>query len=287
MQKRVYSDEYPIVYDSFQEVFNHEPIRLLWSYNYPDRDPIEDLHHHDAIEVGYCFSGTGIFIIDGESVPFSAPCATVLYPGQFHKACSTGDVTSRWLFVTFRAEGVFAVERFGNKELPWRCAEPKTCLFTEPSLLYLAEEIAKEIEIQQEGYEDCVRGLLAALLIRHSRLPWREGGSDKQRESALKRLQPLMKYISHNYTEKLTVEQLAEQVYVHPTTLRNWFQEATGLTPMQYVHRTRIAAACSLLQGTEQPIADIAMEVGYPSMSGFNRHFREICDCTPTAYRFP
>ena len=287
MQKRAFPGDYPIQYDSFEKEFDRQPSRLIWGYTQPERNSITYLHHHDAVEVGYCFSGTGIFLIDGESLPFSAPCATVIYPGQIHIACSTGDIPSRWLFVTFRAEGVFPAERSGAEKLPWDRADPASCLFTDPPLVALAADIAQEVEGKREGYEDCVRGLLAALLIRHSRLPWREESPNPRRESALKRLHPLMQYISCHYEEPLTTEKLSRQVFAHPATLRGWFREALGLTPMQYVHRTRISAACSLLRGTDRPVLDIAVEVGYADISGFNRHFREICGCTPTAYRCP
>ena len=106
MQNRAISDAYRIEYAPFEDLFRDQPRLIHWAVNQPLPDAIQDLHHHDALEVGYCREGAGIFIIDGEVLPFSAPCATVIYPGQLHKACSIGEPASRWLSLTFRPQGL-------------------------------------------------------------------------------------------------------------------------------------------------------------------------------------
>lgn len=119
MQNRAISDAYRIEYAPFEDLFRDQPRLIHWAVNQPLPDAIQDLHHHDALEVGYCREGAGIFIIDGEVLPFSAPCATVIYPGQLHKACSIGEPASRWLFITFRAQGLFGGDTGALARLPW------------------------------------------------------------------------------------------------------------------------------------------------------------------------
>ena len=106
MQNRAIRTPLSVSYDSFQEIFRAQPDRLYWFTHCPHLRPIQDLHHHDAVEVGYCSSGAGIFLIDGAVCSFSAPCVTVLYPGQLHKARSLGEQRSQWMFITFREEAV-------------------------------------------------------------------------------------------------------------------------------------------------------------------------------------
>lgn len=287
MQNRALSDAYRIEYAPFEDIFRRRPRFIHWGPHQPLPGAIQGLHHHDALEVGYCREGAGIFIIDGEVLPFSAPCATVLYPGQLHKACSMGEPASRWLFITFRPEGIFGGDADSLARLPWNGPPARTCLSTDDELVGLAREAADELEEMRENGEDCARGLLAALLLRHARL-CRQAGEEPSASSRrlyLQRLAPVIQAISQEYTEELTVEELARRFYLHPTTLRDWFQKAVGLSPQQYLHRVRISAACSLLLGTSRPVLDIGLEVGYRSVSSFSRQFRAICGCTPTAYR--
>lgn len=81
MQNRAISDAYRSNTPPLRSCSEHQPRLIHWAVNQPLPDAIQDLHHHDALEVGYCREGAGIFIIDGEVLPFSAPCATVIYPG--------------------------------------------------------------------------------------------------------------------------------------------------------------------------------------------------------------
>lgn len=276
---------YPVEYSSFEKLFQEDPGRLVIECHQPDCQPIESLHHHDGVEVGYCESGSGVFFIDGQNLPFSAPCVTVLYPGQFHKAYSTGEENSRWIFVTFRPEAVFPRNSLAVSRLPWKNAAAENALSSASELTMLGQALADECAKSEPDRDDCLRGLLAALLILHGRLPRRETENRENRLSTLERLHPVLQYIDQHYTEELTAEQLARQMFIHPATLRDWFRDGVGQTPMRYVHRVRISVACSLLRGTGRPITEVAGEAGYRSLSSFNRHFQEICGLSPTEYR--
>ena len=58
-----------------------------------------------------------------------------------------------------------------------------------------------------------------------------------------------------------------------------------GLTPSQFIAKTRIAAASRLLRETEQSIADIALACGFYDQSAFTRTFRAMTGVTPTQFR--
>ena len=53
---------------------------------------------------------------------------------------------------------------------------------------------------------------------------------------------------------------------------------------MEYLHKVRLTAACSLLQTGELPVLEAALAVGYNSLSSFHRQFRRIYGCSPTEY---
>ena len=53
MQNRAISDAYRIEYAPFEDLFRDQPRLIHWAVNQPLPDAIQDLHHHDALEVGY------------------------------------------------------------------------------------------------------------------------------------------------------------------------------------------------------------------------------------------
>ena len=288
MRKQVlngFQTNYPVEYASFEKLFEQNPAGIAVEYHQPACRPIESLHHHDGVEVGYCEKGSGVFFIDGETLPFSAPCVTVLYPGQLHKAYSTGGEPSHWVFVTFQPETVFPRESMAAARLPWKDAAAGNALSSDPALTILGAELAAECAGGAPEWDDCLRSLLGALLIRHGRMPRKDSGTGEKHMTALERLKPALQYIGQHYAEELYMDRLAGQCFVHPATLRDWFREAVGCPPLRYLHRVRISVACSLLRGTGQTVTEVAAEVGYRSLSSFNRHFQEICGCSPTSYR--
>ena len=272
MQNRVIDDRVTIDYASFEQFFREDSGRVHHSYHCPPLQSIRELHHHDALELGYCFEGSGVFWIDGVQTPYTAPCASLIFPGQLHKACSTGTKCSRWMFITVRA----------GENLPCGVAGG---VFHDPALLPLAERVAAECEAGKPYYEACVRHLMAAVVLIYARTAQGGAESEKDRRYLMERLQPVLHYVSQNYAQELTVEKLSELLFVHPSTLRTWFHRALDTTPMQYVHRTRVSLACALLQSTAMPVAEVAQAVGYQSISSFNRQFSSICGCCPQAYR--
>jgi AraC family transcriptional regulator len=63
------------------------------------------------------------------------------------------------------------------------------------------------------------------------------------------------------------------------------FKAATGVTPFQFVTRTRMERAKQLLRKTRLPIFEIAERVGYQKPSHFTARFRAVSGCGPNAYR--
>ena len=51
------------------------------------------------------------------------------------------------------------------------------------------------------------------------------------------------------------------------------------------MNNTRISKACNLLRSTEYSILEISEMVGFRSVSSFNRHFMDVMQITPRAYR--
>lgn len=91
--------------------------------------------------------------------------------------------------------------------------------------------------------------------------------------------------IDRHFGETLTLRTLAERCHGSPYHLQRTFKRTMGMTPAEYVQRTRMARARTLLAGTDKPVADIAAEVGLSSVSYFISLFRQSTGLTPAQYR--
>jgi AraC family transcriptional regulator len=64
------------------------------------------------------------------------------------------------------------------------------------------------------------------------------------------------------------------------------FEWVTGVTPHQYILRSRLRDAALRLASDDSKILDIAFESGFGDISNFNRTFRAEFGCGPRAYRY-
>jgi AraC family transcriptional regulator, regulatory protein of adaptative response / DNA-3-methyladenine glycosylase II len=57
------------------------------------------------------------------------------------------------------------------------------------------------------------------------------------------------------------------------------------VTPLEVLNRVRVEAACKRLEGSDEPVSRIALEVGFQSLSAFNANFKRFMQVSPLEYR--
>lgn len=91
-------------------------------------------------------------------------------------------------------------------------------------------------------------------------------------------------YIDNNYSEPITVKQLSQLANVPAWRYTPIFQELTGKKPLDYVTDIRMKKAQELLQQSDDPLREIAFQVGFTDEYYFNRRFRQMTGMTPKQY---
>lgn len=98
-------------------------------------------------------------------------------------------------------------------------------------------------------------------------------------------IQRARKFIEDNYSEEISLEQVARAVNTSTFYFCKVFKKATGLTFTEYLTRIRIETAKNLLLTPHVRISEAAFAVGFQSLSQFNRAFKRITGFSPTHYR--
>jgi transcriptional regulator GlxA family with amidase domain len=93
-----------------------------------------------------------------------------------------------------------------------------------------------------------------------------------------------LNYINAHLSEPLTVEILAAQVNLSSSAFSRRFRELTGRSPYQFVKETRLERARELLLERRLRVRDVAVAVGYASVSHFTKEFRARFGTTPREY---
>ncbi|BEU23676.1 helix-turn-helix domain-containing protein [Paraburkholderia sp. 22B1P] len=101
--------------------------------------------------------------------------------------------------------------------------------------------------------------------------------SDKIRESA--------RWIRENYSKPISVSQAAESAAMSKRNYQRRFKVEFGVTPLEYLLRTRFEVVCSMLTDTELPIDKIARRCGMGDGNRLGRIFKERYGMSPTSFR--
>ncbi|MBQ7359313.1 MAG: helix-turn-helix transcriptional regulator [Lachnospiraceae bacterium] len=115
--------------------------------------------------------------------------------------------------------------------------------------------------------------------------------SDKKNEGScfskdcFEKIHGVCKYINEHFTEKLTLEAIAQQAGFSKFHFSHLFKEYTHTSFYKYVNHQRIQYASTLLADPSLSIAEIAIRSGFESFSSFNRMFKLLKGCTPSEFR--
>lgn len=92
-------------------------------------------------------------------------------------------------------------------------------------------------------------------------------------------------YINANLEDRITLDEVAAHVCVSPYYFCKIFKQATGMTLTEYVNRRRIERAKRKLLVPHSRVTEVAYDVGYQSLSQFNRSFLKYVGMSPTQFR--
>lgn len=99
------------------------------------------------------------------------------------------------------------------------------------------------------------------------------------------RIRTMMAFVEENYSEPLTVEDIANSTSISVSECIRCFKSTLRTTPIKYVLELRLMHAADLLAQTSRNINDIAYACGFQEMSYFTRCFKKQYELTPSAFR--
>ena len=92
-------------------------------------------------------------------------------------------------------------------------------------------------------------------------------------------------YIAEHQTEELSLELVAKAVFTSKFYFCKIFKKTTGINFTDYLSRVRTERAKNLLLNPNLRVSEIAYEVGFQSLTHFNRVFKRILGRSPSDYR--
>jgi AraC-like DNA-binding protein len=92
-------------------------------------------------------------------------------------------------------------------------------------------------------------------------------------------------WIDEHASEPIDLERAAREAGLSPFHFLRLFAAVLGVTPHQYLVRSRLRRAARLLAEGDRPITDVALDVGFADLSNFVRTFHRAAGVSPRAFR--
>ncbi|TNE55262.1 MAG: helix-turn-helix domain-containing protein [Bacteroidetes bacterium] len=106
-----------------------------------------------------------------------------------------------------------------------------------------------------------------------------------QKEHQDEQIMKAQQYIESNFSEKLNVDDIAEQVAISRRNFVRRFKKATSNTPLEYIQRVKVEAAKKRLENSTDHIHEVMYRVGYQDTKAFRNTFKKYTGLSPLDYR--
>ena len=232
---------------------------------------------HRGYSVSYVRRGSFGYRTRGQAFELVAGSVLVGHPGdEFvcthdHHAC--GDEC-----LAFHLSPGF-VELIGNDPQHWRVGAMPPL----PELMVVGEFAQAVAEGRSDAALDEVGLWFAARFVElvggTASAPAKATARDRQRavDAAMR--------IAAEAQQELSLPQLAADAGLSPYHFLRLFARVLGVTPHQYLVRSRLKRAARLLAEDELPVTDVALDVGFADLSNFVRSFRRAAGVSPSGFR--
>ena len=249
-------------------------------------------HWHPELEIMFVEKGSTVLQLDQQPLNMQPGDILIVPPNTIHgQQAYNAEILMRFLVInpeaiTMPATHIFQTE-FVEPLRQGRLLMPTVLHPGDPAhaALYPLMERLKDCIIYRDNYKH--NRFSTAMAICTALVPFcqvldRPAVVQRQYPKAV---QACMHYIRYNYSQRLTLASLSEQVQLQPNYLCALFKEHTGQTVVEFITHVRVEAAAALLCSSNLPINRVAEQCGFRSECLLYKYFKVAKGMTPKAYR--
>ncbi len=253
-------------------------------------------HKHAEFEISLIEEGVGIYRTSSGNIEIQAGDILLFSTNEFHCITDISTPTMRILNLHVQPSFVWNIGNsyIGNGYLKIFFSRREGVGNRLERMNPAAEELRRMIyDIKHEFDRDLTDkeaaiklGILRLMMhVRRTCGITDEGQEEFSSASDYTRIERAMNFMDKNFTQDITLEQIAEESSLSRSYFCTVFRKLNGLTPWEYINIRRINRAMELLRTTDMNVLDVALGCGYNNTTNFNRIFRGVTGQTPKQYR--
>ncbi|EDM37624.1 putative AraC transcriptional regulatory protein [Pedobacter sp. BAL39] len=228
----------------------------------------------------YCVSGRGWYIIEQKKYEVG-PGQFIHIPANDLHIIYGADIEEPWTIYWVHFSGG-NMKKYNNSIGITAYDGPKPVAFNE-KIIKTWTEIYQSLEM---GYSlNNLRNANLCLYYFQALFYYPENHLENDVERMQDVVTETIVFMRSKFSEKLTVEVLAQRYQLSTSHFSSIFKKSTGMSPIDYFIQLKVQKACQLLYNPVVKIKDVAKAVGYEDAFYFSRIFKKLMDISPEQYR--
>ena len=233
-------------------------------------DTVFEVQH---IAIYWGIKGNGGITLDGERLKLEPEQIAILFPGMLQEIYS---LDREWEYCWWTMDGPLAVEivrNFGFTPGVHNAGQAPINYIASLESIIQGPSRRNEINASLLAYQ-----LLSVAAQHHDAKPILQNHSEITENAT--------NIILDSWQDpKFNVDQLAENLKVHRSTLSRQFRQTTGTTLSKYIEAIRIQNAIAMLRETTLSMAEISRQCGYSDPNYFSKLMNNKLGMPPTEFR--
>lgn len=244
-------------------------------------------HSHDYLEIAFMMSGSGQYRIDGVIYDVSEGDVILINPGTMHQGLVKDVQNPTTEFFVGASDFSFKGLEKNTMPLP-----PEGCILHttgefRQKLFKLCASMEAENSIRWQGryymMKTCLMQMMLLLLKQQMEPEEIQAGWAFESVNKKYVVEQIVNYFEDHYAEKISLDQIAENMYLSPFYISKIFKSETGDTPIRHLINIRLERARELLlAGFPGSISEVAEQVGYEDAYHFSKLFKKRYGIPPS-----
>lgn len=254
-------------YENDQRTFRH---LNLYNFNFPP-------HLHSHIEIIYIEEGELYVTIDSTTKLMQKGDFAIAFPNRIHSYNTPKDGSCHITLAIFPVEQSGDYMSYLLKQYPSHPFIKRQELHKDiPYIVNSLQELTPELD------QGIIKAYFQLILARTLTFMQLKPNRDYQPPD---RTAKLITYLSENFLESLSLDQLAVHFGISKYSISRIFSDKLHTSFCDYINTLRINYAENLLTRTDVDILTISYQCGYDNPRTFNRAFKSVTGCSPREYR--
>ena len=244
----------------------------------------QTMHFHQDIEIVYVLDGSLQIDYEDASYFLKTDDFLLINSNVRHEYSSKEEVLFGSVFIDY----TMLTEIFGGEQLFFWCNSAAEKSESYEKMRYYIRQIFNQyqategqaIALKNSIYYQLIYLITSDFIVKKGMQQY-----DSLRGIQDERMNEIMSYIMTRYNEPITLQELADRLYLSHAYLSKYIKKNFGMSFLKLLNNIRLEHAVSELIYSNKPILKVAMDNGFANLASFNQVFKESYRTTPAEYR--